>query len=259
MRARESLAVAEILSGADMARDGVLMVHSAFRGLKREGFCAQDFIDALLTWLGSRTLLMPTMTWRSVKPAGPEFNELTTESHTGILTEIFRTTMAQARSLHPTHSVAGCGGNVSEILDGHHLDDTPCSINSPYGRMRRFDAWVLLLGIGLEKCTAIHHAEELVDPASYLKHPADADRYTCVDRRGKSYEVRVRGPKDPKHPDHEFPAFEPKLHTMQRGMIGDVIWRLVILADLYDVVCHELKLQLGGRRHTSPPALSTVD
>ncbi len=109
---------------------------------------------------------MPTMTWRTVTPDSPDFDELATPSHTGILTEIFRTTMAQARSLHPTHSVAGCGANVSSILGGHHLDDTPCAANSPYGRMRRFDAWVLLLGVGLEKCTAIHHAEEMVDPTA---------------------------------------------------------------------------------------------
>jgi aminoglycoside 3-N-acetyltransferase len=259
MRARESLAVAEILSGADMARDSVLMVHSAFRGLKREGFCAQDFIDALVTWLGPRTLLMPTMTWLSVKPAGPEFNELTTKSHTGILTEIFRTTLAQARSLHPTHSVAGCGGNVWEILDGHHLDDTPCSTNSPYGRMRGFDAWVLLLGIGLEKCTAIHHAEELVDPAGYLKGPEEADRYTCVDRRGTSHVVRVRGPIDRQRPDRTFPGFERVLPTMQRGAIGGVPWRLVRLADLYANICRELKRQRNDLPRVRTPMLSTVD
>ena len=64
MTARETLAIAQILPDGAIARDGVLQVHSAFRGLSRQGYRAEAFIDALLTRLGPRTLLMPTMTWR---------------------------------------------------------------------------------------------------------------------------------------------------------------------------------------------------
>ena len=66
-------------------------------------------IEALLGHLSGGTLVMPTMTWRTVTPDRPVWDELATPSHTGVLTEVFRTRYATARSIHPTHSVAACG------------------------------------------------------------------------------------------------------------------------------------------------------
>jgi aminoglycoside 3-N-acetyltransferase len=240
--ARESLAIAQILSGVEIARDGVLQVHSAFRGLSHQGYRAEDFLDAMLTRLGGRTLLMPTMTWRIVTPAHPVFDAATTPSHTGVLTEIFRTQHAQARSLHPTHSVAGHGPDAAWLLDGHHLGDTPCPAESPYGRMRQRDSWILLLGVGLESCTAIHHVEELVAPEIYVRPASEAEAYTCRDLRGRSHELRTR-----RHLrlDRDFPKFEPMLDP-RRGTIGDTPWRLLRLGNLYDVVHDALALRADG-------------
>ena len=75
---------------------------------------------------------------------------MSTPSHTGVLTEIFRTRYATARSIHPTDSVAACGADAQRLVARHHLDDTPVSANSPYGLMRDDPAYVLLLGVGLE-------------------------------------------------------------------------------------------------------------
>lgn len=242
MTARETLAAAQILSGVDIARDGALMVHSAFRGLSRQGYRAEAFVGALLDRLGPRMLLMPTMTWRSVTPANPLFDELLTPSHTGVLSEIFRTDFSAVRSLHPTHSVAGSNTDAAALLDGHHLDDTPCSANSPYGRLRARDAWILLLGVGLESCTAIHHVEELVAPAIYLQPSNNAERYVCRDRQGVLHEVRTR-----RHLrlDRDFAKFEPLL-ARRGGRIGDTPWRLVRLHDLYEVVHAALALRPDG-------------
>jgi aminoglycoside 3-N-acetyltransferase len=91
---------------AAVPRDGVLVVHSAIAPLSRQGFRAEAIIEALLDYLSAGSLFMPTMTWRTVTPAHPEWDELATPSHTGVLTEVFRTRYATARSTHPTHSVA---------------------------------------------------------------------------------------------------------------------------------------------------------
>src|SRR5262249_11954955 len=139
---REAAAVASILGSAPIPPDGVLVVHSAFRGLGHQGYRVEAFLDALLERLGPRaTLLMPAMSWRTVTPSNPVFDELTTASHIGIVPETFRVTYASARSLHPTHSVAGVGPAAGTLLARHHVDDTPVSANSPYGLMRDYDAW----------------------------------------------------------------------------------------------------------------------
>lgn len=249
MTARETLAAAQILSGVDIARDGALMVHSAFRGLSRQGYRAETFIGALRDRLGPRALLMPTMTWRSVTPENPSFDEMATPSHTGVLSEIFRTEFSTARSLHPTHSVAGLGADAPALLDGHHLGDTPCAADSPYGRLRTRDAWILLLGVGLESCTAIHHVEETVAAHHYLQPAGRAERYNCRDRAGVVHEVHTR-----RHLrlDRDFAKFEPML-TLRRGLIGDTPWRLVRLSDLYDVVHTALALRPDGTLRSGGP------
>ena len=87
--------------------EGVLLVHSSFKGLARDGHDAAAVLKALVDYMEPGTLLLPTMSWRFVKPDKPWFDELQTSSNTGILTELFRTQYATARSLHPTHSIAG--------------------------------------------------------------------------------------------------------------------------------------------------------
>ncbi len=229
----EAAAVASILGRAPMAGDAVLVVHSAFRNLGHQGYRVESFIDALLERLGPRaTLLMPAMSWRTVTPSNPVFDELTTASHVGVVAETFRVARATARSLHPTHSVAGLGPATGTLLARHHVDDTPVSANSPYGLMRDYDTWVLLLGVGFERATAIHHAEEVIAPDIYLHPPHEAETYECRDRHGKSVTVKLR-----RHYrlNRDFPQFEPPLAEKGRLMAGDVSgtrWMLVSARDL---------------------------
>jgi aminoglycoside 3-N-acetyltransferase len=230
---REAAAVASILDGAPIPPDGVLVVHSAFRNLGHQGYRVESFLDALLERLGPRaTLLMPTMSWRIVTPSNPVFDELATPSHVGIVPETFRVAYATARSLHPTHSVAGVGPAAATLLARHHVDDTPVSANSPYGLMRDYDAWVLLLGVNFERVTAIHHAEEVIAPEIYLYPPHQAETYECRDRYGKSVTVKLR-----RHYrlNRNFPQFEPRLADRGRLVSGDLAgtrWMLVSVRDL---------------------------
>ena len=92
-------------------------------------------------------LFMPTMTWRTVTPEHPDWDEMTTPSHTGVLSEIFRTRYAVARSIHPTHSAAGLGPGRTHALSRHHVDDTPVSANSPYGLLREYETYVFMVGV----------------------------------------------------------------------------------------------------------------
>jgi aminoglycoside 3-N-acetyltransferase len=234
----EHNAVAEMLG--PFAESEVLLVHSAFAGLSRAGFRAETFCDALVAAMPAGTLLMPTMTWRSVTPANPIFDELATPSHTGVLTEIFRRRCASHRSLHPTHSVAGLGPLAAYLLSSHHLGETPCPAASPYGLVRDVDAAILLLGVGLDSCTAIHHAEETIAPDFYVRPPDEAESYTLHARDGTEHCVRTRRHR---RLPRDFPQFEPALRAGRKfraGAVAGVSWQLFALGDLYRIVLQAL-------------------
>jgi aminoglycoside 3-N-acetyltransferase len=238
---REEHAVSELLRSAGVPRDGVLFVHSAFRKLATHGFSAEAFIEGLLAYMSTGTLVMPTMTWRVVTPEHPDFDELATPSHVGIIPEIFRLCYASHRSLHPTHSVAALGTRALQLTSGHHLDDTPCSPNSPYGRAGAEDTHILMLGIGLERCTAIHHAEELIAPDVYLQPSRAAEIYRCRDRQGIVHLVRLR-----RHLklNRDFPQFEAPLAAkgvMRKGVLAETRWMAVAQRDLLSEVCAALR------------------
>jgi len=233
---REHDALIPILERMQIPHDGVLVVHSAIATLSRSGFRAESMIEALLGYMSEGTVVMPTMTWRSVTPEHPVWDELATPSHTGVLTEVFRTRYATARSIHPTHSAAAYGPQAQQLLARHHLDDTPVSANSPYGLMRDSAAYVLLLGVGLESCTAIHLPEETIAPDIYLRPTEQAEIYECRDRRGVAHQVRTR-----RHwrLDRDFPKFAPLLQQKGLMLSGDLIgcrYAIVALGDLLDAV-----------------------
>lgn len=231
-QSKESAALLPILQGFRVPRDGVLVVHSAIGLLSRQGFRAEAMIEALLEHVADGNLFMPTMTWRTVTLAHPEWDEMATPSHTGVLTEIFRTRYATARSIHPTHSVAGWGPAAQLMLSRHHIDTTPVSGNSPYGLMRDYNAYVLTIGVGLECCTAIHLPEEIINVDLYVRPPGEAELYRCRDRHGIVHAVHMR-----RHPrlDRDFPQFSrplAELGLLQTGSIQGCPYTIVALRDL---------------------------
>jgi aminoglycoside 3-N-acetyltransferase len=242
---------AALLEAAAVPRDGVVFVHSAFRRLGAQGCRAESFIEGLLDYMSRGTLVMPTMTWRNVTPASPWFDELETPSHVGIVPELFRRRYATHRSLHPTHSVAARGRRAAELTATHHHGDTPCPLASPYGIARQLDAHVLLLGIGLERCTAIHHAEEVVAPDIYLSPAAAAESYRLRARDGTVHEMRLR-----RHLrlNRDFPQFAAPLlraGQMRQGEFRGTPWLAVAQRDLLDHVF--AALERDPRAIIAPP------
>lgn len=180
------------LDAAKVDPAGVLMVHSSFRQLGKEGYAPEAILETLIDYMADGTLLLPTMSWRFVRPETPVFDEINTPSNTGIMTEIFRTRYAHRRSIHPTHSVAGMGKHLDDILGQHHLCITPCAEKSPFRQMVEYDAKILMLGIGMDCCTVLHAAEEAVATEVYVK-PADTiEKYSCTDRQGEKMDVHLR-------------------------------------------------------------------
>jgi aminoglycoside N3'-acetyltransferase len=98
--------------------------------------------------------------------------------------------------------------------------------------MRDYDAYVLMIGVGLECCTAIHHPEEVINADLYVRAPDQTELYQCRDRNGIVHPVRLR-----RHPrlDRDFPQFSQPLATqdlLQTGDIRGCPYTIVALRDL---------------------------
>ena len=241
-RTREHDALVPLLERMRVPRDGVLVVHSAIATLSRRGFRAEAMIEVFLDHLSDGTLVMPTMTWRSVTREHPHWDEVETRSETGIMSEIFRTRYALCRSIHPTHSVAAFGACAQSLVERHHLDDTPVSSNSPYGLMRPDKSYVMMIGVGLETCTAIHLPEETIAPDVYLRPFDPAELYQCRARDGRIHEVRTR-----RHwrLERDFPQFAPPLSAKGQLLEGDIEgcrYTLVGLQDLLSEISTALRI-----------------
>lgn len=190
-RARSERLTDACFDALDLPRGGVVLIHSAFRSLADGGHSPYAVVDAMAAAMAGGTLLMPTMSWRAVNAANPVFDELTTPSSTGVLTELFRLRHATARSLHPTHSVAGAGVAARDLL-GAAPQDTPCHDGGAWALLAETGAHILLLGVGMASCTLIHRAEEIVAPDLYIDPPARAETYLCRSRSGAEITVPTR-------------------------------------------------------------------
>ncbi len=193
MNANEQrLAVWKMLELCEINRYSPIMVHSAFRRFAAVGFDIHTVLSALIDYAEKSVLLLPTMSWRFVNRSNPVFDVLKTPSNTGAMTEVFRTSFAQGRSLHPTHSVAGVGEDLDHFLGHHHLEITPCGSRSPFARLVESDGQILMMGIGIDCCTVIHHVEEIEEVDIYLNPSSKSVEYQCVDRDGQTRQVKVR-------------------------------------------------------------------
>ncbi len=222
-------------------REGVLMVHSAFKQLSQDGYAPEPILKAVVDYMKPGTLLMPTMSWRFVNAANPIFDELQTPSNTGILTELFRTQYAETRSCHPTHSVAGTGSLAWQMLGSHHLDETPCSPRSPFGHHARQNGWILMMGISIDCCTLVHAVEEAMAPELYLKPLSQREKYLCRDRKGAERTVVLRRHQFLPRNYFQFQDALAREGTLRISKMDNTVCRAFRAADMVRVVTERLK------------------
>ncbi|MER5530149.1 AAC(3) family N-acetyltransferase [Streptomyces sp. NPDC002677] len=248
-------------------REGdVVLVHASLRTVGRTAEGAETVLGALRRAVGpSGTIVVPAFTADNSLTSSahrerirgmtaeqsaafranmPGFDPATTASSgMGALAERLRTSPGALRSGHPQTSMAALGRHAREITASHPLD---CHLGeaSPLGRLYRLQAHVLLLGVGFDRCTALHLAEyRLADPPRQT--------YSCVlaaqgAERGRQWHEF----EDVALDDSDFArigawledqSIGPGRPLVRHGLVGAAPTRLLPLRPAVDLALHWLK------------------
>ena len=166
-----------------------LEVHSSLSSFGQVNGGAATVIDALKSICG--TILMPTYSSLgrtgapknsrplqngtdykkevdyTIEPYNPKSfsNDSHIEEDMGIIPRTLLTLRDVLRSKHPSVSWAGCGDNKEFYLVPHPPDDP----NRPLKKLAKKDGYILLIGVDLRCCTAVHLAEESAGRKAFIR------------------------------------------------------------------------------------------
>ncbi|TFH01621.1 MAG: AAC(3) family N-acetyltransferase [Candidatus Thorarchaeota archaeon] len=155
-----------------------IIVHSSMRTIGWIIGGSVTVIEALMEAVSDQgTLVMPTQStdngepsrwrhppvpegwWQLIRDETPPYNPETTPTRKmGIIAETFRKYPNVYRSAHPQASFGAWGKNAEYVVESHPLDDV-FGENSPLAKLYELNTKILLIGIGLEANTCLHHAE----------------------------------------------------------------------------------------------------
>lgn len=177
----------EVFGNLGLMNGMELMVHSSMKSLGFVVNGALDVIDSLLKVIGEEgTLLMPSHTGQLTDPAewknppipseyvktvrrcmSPFDPKTTPIRNRGVIPQVFLMYPGIFRSHHPLNSVIAKGRQAEYFTQSHPLHASE-GMESPIGRLYERCGHIILLGVTLARCTAIHLAEFIAD-VPYLK------------------------------------------------------------------------------------------
>jgi aminoglycoside 3-N-acetyltransferase len=215
-------------------------VHSSLSSFGYVDGGADTVIDALLETVGEQgNVVMSThsanlsedkrtpemiamgISWLfKILPYDPDATPVTT----GIIPETFRKRKGVVRGLHPSLSVAASGPEAEVLSEGWH-------------RLLEMDGYILLIGVGLDRCTAMHLAEKRVRLPDRILKKITPPKWFAEEYSGEEWEWDV-GP----YPDFARltqPCIERGI--MKTMKVGEAALRLVKLRELIDLYVEYLQ------------------
>ncbi|MEM3696002.1 MAG: AAC(3) family N-acetyltransferase [Candidatus Bathyarchaeia archaeon] len=209
---------------------------------------ADTVIDALLEVVGKGgTIVMPTHSSNlekvelslEEKAAGVSwlfkilpYNQKETPCTTGIIPETFRKRKGVIRSQHPSLSIAAIGPKAKEITsagDGRSLDG--------WKVVYELDGYILLIGVGLEICTAMHLAENMVQLPKHILEKITPPKWFVEKYPENEWEWDV-GPY-PNFAKLEKPCLKHEI--MKTVKVGKATLKLVKLKELINLYVEYLR------------------
>lgn len=161
--------IRELLRECGIRSADKVMVHAALRSIGELENGADGLIDALRAYLSDGILLIPTHTWDTVNRDNPFFDVRATVPDIGTLACVAAFRPDGVRSLHPTHSVAAFGNDAAAFVRSEERCASPVPVGSCVSRLFEEGGKILLLGVGLEKCTYLHAVDERFGVPDRLK------------------------------------------------------------------------------------------
>ena len=155
------------LTALGLASGDTVLFHSSLKSIGWVEPGPEAVVEAFLDVVGPEgTIAVPTLV-PALRGIRPLFDVDRSPSEMGRLTEAVRTWPGARRSNHPTHSLAALGRRAEELTGAHGRGGGPntpwgpkaLGFDSPWDRLRAWDAWVLLIGVDFSRCTLLHHAQ----------------------------------------------------------------------------------------------------
>ena len=250
MKGRKTVTKGDIVRGLrelGLKRGDIVGVHSSLSSFGYVEGGANAVIDALLEVVGEEgTVVMPTHSANlERKELSPEeeaigvlwllrilpYDPERTPCTTGMIPETFRKRPGVKRSLHPVFSIAAVGPKAEEIVRAGDKDSL-----GGWKVIYDLGGYVLLLGVDLGVCTAMHLAERMVQlPEHILKKITPPEWF--VEKYPKDEWEWDFGP----YPD--FVKLEPlcaERGIMRTTVIGGATVKLLKLRELVDLYAEEL-------------------
>ena len=215
-------------------------VHSSLKSFGRVKDGADAVIDALLEIVGEKgNIVMSThsanlvevqrtpeeiamgVSWLfKIAPYDPE----KTPVRTGIISETFRKRKDVIRGSHPSNSVAAWGPRARDLSEGWH-------------KLLELDGYILLIGVGLDRCTAMHLAEKRVRLPEHILKKITPPKW-LIEKYPEDQGERDFGP----YPDFAKltkPCLEHGI--MKTTRVGESTLRMARLKELIDLYVEYLE------------------
>jgi aminoglycoside 3-N-acetyltransferase len=214
-----------------------LVVHSSLSSIGWVAGGAATVISTLLDAIGdSATLVMPAATPQCFDPGSrtdPQAREAsvfdcrTTPTTMGAIAETFRTWPGTMRSDHPLESVCARGRAAAEITREHPLafSEGP---GGPWDKLYRLDSRILLVGVGFNRCTALHFAESLSSRRRVMT--------TRFARLEDGHRVAIEVPNVADDNDTHFPIIGDQYVSMDRATVDEIGQARSVLVAMRDLV-----------------------
>lgn len=154
----------EQLSAMGVPQDRPVVIHISLKAVGEIEGRAEGLLDGLTEYITAKggLLVVPAHTWDNFPDVTPTLDMTSDFTCIGTFPRIALQSPRGYRSAHPTHSVVAFG-EKEKALDFIQCDENVRSMCDPVGCMgqvEREDGYILLIGVGQDKNTYLHTAEE---------------------------------------------------------------------------------------------------